>query len=109
MIKTVILARETPISMKDLRAQLLNVEGNIESRVTNLSNSMIAMYVRVIHQVHRDLKENMSKERVPIHRGKLKEEMVLMKVQAMEEITTTEDILTTTKCFMEEKKLKVIF
>ncbi|CAN6700355.1 unnamed protein product [Malus baccata var. baccata] len=46
MIKTVILARDTPISMKDFRAQLIGVEGNIESRLITLSSSMAAMYVQ---------------------------------------------------------------
>lgn len=46
MIKTIILARETLISMKDFRAQLLGAEGSIESKITSLSNSMSAMYVQ---------------------------------------------------------------
>ncbi|CAN6680423.1 unnamed protein product [Malus baccata var. baccata] len=45
MIRTVILARETPISLKDFRAQLLSVELTIESRVSTLTGSMAAMYM----------------------------------------------------------------
>lgn len=46
MIKTVILARETPISLKIFRAQLLGVEGSIKSKLNTLSNLMSAMYVQ---------------------------------------------------------------
>lgn len=46
MIKTVILARDSTISYKDLRAQLLGVEASIESRMKSLSTSMAAMYVQ---------------------------------------------------------------
>ncbi|KAB2613075.1 FK506-binding protein 5-like [Pyrus ussuriensis x Pyrus communis] len=46
MIKTVILARDAPSSMKDFRAQLIGAEGSIESRLTTLSSSMSAMYVQ---------------------------------------------------------------
>nr|XP_028948143.1 uncharacterized protein LOC114820946 [Malus domestica] len=45
MIRTVILARETPISLKDFRAQLLSAELTIESRVSALTGSMAAMYM----------------------------------------------------------------
>ncbi|KAM2404193.1 hypothetical protein ACFXTH_031537 [Malus domestica] len=45
MIKTVILARDSPISYKDLRAQLLGAEANIESRMKSLSTTMATMYV----------------------------------------------------------------
>ncbi|XP_050120544.1 uncharacterized protein LOC126597757 [Malus sylvestris] len=45
MIKTVILARETPISMKDFRAQLLSAEGTIDSRIQSVTSCMSAMYV----------------------------------------------------------------
>lgn len=45
MIKTLILARETPISLKDFCAQLLSAELTIESRVTALTGSMSAMYM----------------------------------------------------------------
>ncbi|CAN6723840.1 unnamed protein product [Malus baccata var. baccata] len=45
MIKTVILARDSPISYKYLRAQLLGAKANIESRMKSLSTTMAAMYV----------------------------------------------------------------
>ena len=45
MIRTVILARETPISLKEFRAQLLSAELTIESRVSALTGSMAAMYM----------------------------------------------------------------
>lgn len=45
MIKTVILARETSISMKDFRAQLLSVEGTIDSQIQSVTSSMSEMYV----------------------------------------------------------------
>ncbi|KAM2715814.1 hypothetical protein EV2_045370 [Malus domestica] len=45
MIKTVILAQDSPISYKDLRAQLLGAEANIESRMKSLSKTMAAIYV----------------------------------------------------------------
>ncbi|KAM1454643.1 hypothetical protein EV1_004084 [Malus domestica] len=45
MIRTVILARETPISLKDFRAQLLSAELTIDSRVSALTGSMAAMYM----------------------------------------------------------------
>ncbi|XP_008232570.1 PREDICTED: uncharacterized protein LOC103331702 [Prunus mume] len=40
IIKTVIFARETPITMKEFRAQLLSAERTIESRVMALSHQM---------------------------------------------------------------------
>lgn len=43
MIRIVILARETSISMIDFRAQLLGAEASIESRVHSLSQSISAM------------------------------------------------------------------
>ncbi|XP_070668232.1 uncharacterized protein [Malus domestica] len=46
MIKTVILARDSPISLKDFQAQLLVAEGSIESRMHSLSISMSAMVVQ---------------------------------------------------------------
>ncbi|XP_070683092.1 uncharacterized protein [Malus domestica] len=46
MIKTVILARDSPMSIKDFRAQLLVAEGSIESRMHSLSSSMSAMVVQ---------------------------------------------------------------
>ncbi|CAN6679963.1 unnamed protein product [Malus baccata var. baccata] len=45
MIRTVILARDTPISLKDFRAQLLSAELTIDSKVTALTGSMSAMYM----------------------------------------------------------------
>ncbi|KAM1515338.1 hypothetical protein PS2_014146 [Malus domestica] len=45
MIKTVILARDTPIYLKDFRAQLLSAELTIESRISSLTGSMSAMYM----------------------------------------------------------------
>ncbi|TQD90888.1 hypothetical protein C1H46_023567 [Malus baccata] len=45
MIRTVILARESPITFKEFRAQLIGAEKNIESRVQSLVHSMAAMYV----------------------------------------------------------------
>ncbi|XP_048436388.1 uncharacterized protein LOC125475543 [Pyrus x bretschneideri] len=45
MIRTVILARETSISVKDFGAQLLSAELANESRISSLTNSMSAMYV----------------------------------------------------------------
>ncbi|CAN6686914.1 unnamed protein product [Malus baccata var. baccata] len=45
MIRTVILARESPITFKEFRAQLIGAEKNIETRVQSLVHSMAAMYV----------------------------------------------------------------
>lgn len=45
MIKTVILARESPMSLKDFRAQLLSAELTIESKIISLTSTMSAMYV----------------------------------------------------------------
>ncbi|TQE14352.1 hypothetical protein C1H46_000271 [Malus baccata] len=46
MIKTVILARETTMSLKDFRAQLLGAEASIETRMHSLSSSMAAMVMQ---------------------------------------------------------------
>lgn len=46
MIKIVILARDSTISYKDLRAQLLRAEVSIESRMKSLSTYMAVMYVQ---------------------------------------------------------------
>ncbi|BBH07344.1 hypothetical protein Prudu_019255 [Prunus dulcis] len=43
MIKTVLIARETPIALKEFRAQLLSVEKNIESRMLAMNHSMTGM------------------------------------------------------------------
>lgn len=45
MIRTVILARDTPISLKEFRAQLLGAEKSLEDRMQSLVDSMSAMYV----------------------------------------------------------------
>ncbi|CAN6708092.1 unnamed protein product [Malus baccata var. baccata] len=45
-IRTIILARDTPISLTDFRAQLLRAEVSIESRVQSLSQSLSAMSVQ---------------------------------------------------------------
>lgn len=45
MIKTVILARETPISTKAFRVQLLSAEGTIDSRIQSVTSFMSATYV----------------------------------------------------------------
>ncbi|CAN6585835.1 unnamed protein product [Malus baccata var. baccata] len=45
VIKTIILARDTFISLKDFRAQLIGVEGSFETRMNNLAGTMSAMYV----------------------------------------------------------------
>ena len=46
MVKTVVLARETSIPLKDLRAQLIGAESAIEARITTLASGMTAMYVQ---------------------------------------------------------------
>ncbi|CAN6694328.1 unnamed protein product [Malus baccata var. baccata] len=46
IVKTVVLARETSIPLKDFRAQLIGVEYVMESRVTTLASGMAAMYVQ---------------------------------------------------------------
>lgn len=46
IIRTVIFARKSSISLKKLRAQLLNTESDIESNENTLSTSMAAMYVQ---------------------------------------------------------------
>lgn len=43
IIKIVLIARETPIALKEFRAQLLSVEKNIESRTLALNHSMTGM------------------------------------------------------------------
>ncbi|TQD82902.1 hypothetical protein C1H46_031566 [Malus baccata] len=43
-IRTVVLARDTPISLKEFRAQLLGAEKIIEARMQSLVHSMAAMY-----------------------------------------------------------------
>ncbi|KAM1343801.1 hypothetical protein ACFX2F_007961 [Malus domestica] len=45
VIKTIILARDTYISLKDFRAQLIGVEGSFETRLNNIAGTMSAMYV----------------------------------------------------------------
>lgn len=45
MIKIVILARDTLITLKEFRAQLVGAEKSIEARVKSLVNGMAAMYV----------------------------------------------------------------
>ncbi|KAM2987967.1 hypothetical protein FF2_008064 [Malus domestica] len=45
MIRTVILARDSPITLKEFRAQLIAAEKNIETRVHSLVQNMAAMYV----------------------------------------------------------------
>ncbi|CAN6719420.1 unnamed protein product [Malus baccata var. baccata] len=46
VIKTIILARDTSISLNDFRAQLIGVEGSLETRLTNIVGTVSAMYVR---------------------------------------------------------------
>lgn len=46
MIKIVILARDSNMSLKDYRAQLFGLKATIESRMHSLINSMLAMYVQ---------------------------------------------------------------
>ncbi|CAN6567966.1 unnamed protein product [Malus baccata var. baccata] len=45
MIRTVILARDTPISLKEFMAQLLGVEKSLENRMQSMVQSMAAMYI----------------------------------------------------------------
>ncbi|CAN6697149.1 unnamed protein product [Malus baccata var. baccata] len=45
MIRTVILARDSPITLKEFRAQLIGAEKTIETRVQSLVQNMAAMYV----------------------------------------------------------------
>lgn len=47
MIKTIILARETPISLKEFYIQLLGAEKTIKNRMHFLVQSMVAMYTNV--------------------------------------------------------------
>ncbi|XP_050128477.1 uncharacterized protein LOC126605156 [Malus sylvestris] len=44
MIRTVFLVRETPITLKEFRAQLLGAEKNLETRMQSLVHTMAAMY-----------------------------------------------------------------
>ena len=44
MIRTVILARETPITLKEFRAQLLGAEKTLETRMQSLVHTMATMY-----------------------------------------------------------------
>lgn len=46
IIQTIILARETSISLKEFRAQLLNTEIDIDNMENSLSHSMAAMYMQ---------------------------------------------------------------
>lgn len=43
VIKTIILAKDTFISLKDFKAQLIGVEGSLETRMNNLAGTMSAM------------------------------------------------------------------
>lgn len=45
MIRTVIIVRETPISLKEFRARLLGVEKSLETRMQSPVHSKAAMYV----------------------------------------------------------------
>lgn len=45
MIRTVVLAKETPISLKEFKAQLLGAEKTIEAKMHSLVQSMATMYV----------------------------------------------------------------
>ncbi|CAN6581481.1 unnamed protein product [Malus baccata var. baccata] len=45
VIKTVILARDTFISLKDFRAQLMGVEAALETKMNTLAGTMSAMYM----------------------------------------------------------------
>lgn len=46
IIRTIIFARESSISLKEFRAQLLNTERDIEFMENTLSTFMAAMYVQ---------------------------------------------------------------
>lgn len=46
MVKTVVLARETSIPLKDFRGQLIGAESAIAARITTLASGMAAMYVQ---------------------------------------------------------------
>lgn len=52
MIRTVILARDSPITLKEFRAQLIGAEKNIEARMQSLVHSMAAMYVNAPPAAH---------------------------------------------------------
>lgn len=45
MIRTVILARDTPITLEEFRAQLVGAENSVEARMKSLVHSMVVMYV----------------------------------------------------------------
>lgn len=45
VIKTIILAGDTSISLKDFRAQLIGVEGFLETKMNTLAGTMSAMCV----------------------------------------------------------------
>ncbi|CAN6715399.1 unnamed protein product [Malus baccata var. baccata] len=46
VIKIVLLAKDSPISLKDFQAQLLSAEAYIESKITGLSTTMSAMCIQ---------------------------------------------------------------
>lgn len=46
IIRTVILATETTIYLKEFRAQLLNIEKDVDSLENYLSSTMAAMYMQ---------------------------------------------------------------
>lgn len=45
VIKTIILARKTSISLKDFIAQLIGVERSLETKMNSLAGLMYAMYI----------------------------------------------------------------
>ncbi|TQD90381.1 hypothetical protein C1H46_024083 [Malus baccata] len=49
MVKTVVLARDTSIPLKDFRAQLIGAESAIEARITTLASGIAAMYIQGDH------------------------------------------------------------
>ncbi|KAM2069153.1 hypothetical protein FF1_000705 [Malus domestica] len=49
VVKTVILAKETSIPLKDFKAQLIGAELTIEARINTLTSGMAAMYVQGNH------------------------------------------------------------
>lgn len=46
VIRTIILARESSITLKEFRAQLLGAEREIEGEINVLSQSLSAMYIQ---------------------------------------------------------------
>lgn len=46
MIRTMILTRDTALSLNDFKAQFLVAEGSIESKMQSLTSSMATMYVQ---------------------------------------------------------------